>query len=1189
MVKKEWTPNQRAAFNAKGMQVLVSAAAGSGKTAVLTERVKNIVTDSKDPCDVSELLVVTFTRAAAGEMKDRIQKALVKCETISKDRIREQLISLPLADICTIDSFCSKIVKDNFKRADVSADYSMLDDKDEAEMNASAVEEVIESLYESNDEEFLKLTSMLIGDKDDSKLSDVILDMYKYSRSFPSPESWLNKLCADFSPDKHPNDTVWSRVIYKHVILFSDCYIKRFEKVITMLENEGNFNPDYCVRFKVTKDNLINLKESAEKKNWDGMVELINNGVKYAPRASTGDVDAYIKELANDVFSGFDDDLKSIVKLALPTADEHKADCKKLQPMVKVLCDAVKLLDKTLYDEKKKRNAYAFNDILHKCIDVLVKFTGDGENDWEPTDVAKDLQKKYKEIFIDEYQDTNEAQNIIFKAISRESNNLYFVGDVKQSIYKFRLASPSLFVDLKKKLNEYDGTIQPSLIRLDKNFRSRKGVLDVSNHISSAMMSDAVGEIDYDDKEALVLGADYYFHKSSPDVQLLCFDYTDESSAQAKILEAEQVAAFVKRKLNENIEVYDGDEKTKKRPLEASDICILLRAMKNKAPYYVDALNKMGIPANTVSNEDTSLSKEIQFLVSLVKTISNPFDDVSLVSLMFSPVFGFTADELSKIRLVDKYKEFYFCVETYAETSQKASLFLKKLQLYRNIAASYPIDEFVKFIVKDTDILNIYLAGNDGVSRSANIRGFIEFAEGFTKSGRTGLSAFVKSIDASIKNEKMVAYSGMASLEGVKIMSIHKSKGLEFPYVILADCSGEFSNQDSKKTLKISRNTGVGLQIRDDESFTKYHSLSSAATTKDIEYGGKSELLRVLYVAMTRAKEHLTFVCTFKERDWIRKKARLNSFFDYDSKGKLHPYCVYKARSFSDWIVSCLAQHKDCKIVRDVCAIKTVDEYVNEYSIDVSPATDIKSTSNESGSSLTDNNDVDEAFEEYKNRLYSKLKEVSSFDYEYDCSGILAKRTASSTERHYDDRRYFAVRKPAFLKKKMTGADKGTAVHKFFELCDINNASNDFDSEISNLISSGKMTQREADVLTKNDVDSFFNSSVGKRLLISQEVLREYEFAFLKKAGDLYENLSDDIKDEDIVIQGKLDCAFKESDGYVLIDYKSDNINDEREYKSIYKPQLDIYAEALEACTGIKVKEKYIYSFKLQKFIDIDN
>lgn len=1190
MAKREWTPNQKDAFNARGMQILVSAAAGSGKTAVLTERVKNIVTDSVDPCDVSELLVVTFTRAAAGEMKDRIHKALTKCDTISKDKIREQLIALPLADICTIDSFCSKIVKDNFKRADVSADYLMLDDKDEAEMNEAAVDEVINALYETNDNDFIKLTSMLIGDKDDSKLSDVILDMYKYSRSFPSPEGWLNKLYDDFSPNKHPNDTAWAPVIYKHIILFCDCYIKRFEKALDMINDEGNFTPEYCVRFEVTKDNLVNLKACAESNNWDGMIDLINEGIKYAPRASTGEVDEYIKELAKDVFSGFDDDLKSIVKLSLPTSQQHKDDCRILQPMVKVLCDAVKLLDKNLCEEKKKRNAYSFNDILHKCINVLVKFTGDGEDDWEPTDIAKTLQNKYKEIFIDEYQDTNHAQNIIFKAVSRDMSNLYFVGDVKQSIYKFRLASPSLFMDLKKSLNKYDGAIkQPSLIRLDKNFRSRKGVLDVSNDISFAMMSESVGEIDYNSEEELVLGADYYPEKPDPDVGLLCFDYTDKSSSEAKLLEAEQVAAFIKCKLNENIEVYDGDEKTKKRPLEASDICILLRAMKNKAPFYVDALNKIGIPANTVSNEDTSLSKEIQFLVALVKAISNPLDDISLVSVMFSPVFGFTADELAKIRLTDKYKEIFVNVGEYAKTSEKAAYFIKKMQLYRNIAASYPINEFVKFIVKDTDILNVYLAGNDGVSRSANIRGFVEFAESFTQSGRVGLNAFVKSIDATIKNEKMVTYSGMAALEGVKIMSIHKSKGLEFPYVILADCSGEFSNQDSKKTLKISRNTGIGLQIRDDKSFTKYHTLSSAATTKDIEYGEKSELLRVLYVAMTRAKENLTFVCSLKDRDWIRKKVRLNSFFDYDSKGKLHPYCVYKGRSFADWVLSRLALHRDCQIVRDICGIVSVNEYESGYSMNVSSALNPDSFEayiNSDESPLSKSSD-DEAFEEYKNQVYDRLNEISSFNYEYDCSGILAKRTASSTEQHFDDRRYFAVRKPSFMKKNITGADRGTAIHKFFEICNLQNAASDFDGEINNLTLSGKLDENEASVLTKNDAQSFFNSALGKRLLASDEVLREYEFAFLKKAGELYEGISSKVEDEEVVIQGKLDCAFREDDGYVLIDYKSDNIKDENDFKTIYKPQLDIYSEALTQCTGLKVKEKYVYSFKLQKFIEI--
>lgn len=1179
MSKTEWTPNQKKAIEARGMQVLVSAAAGSGKTAVLTERAKNIIVDQGNPCSVSDVLVVTFTRAAANEIKDRIHDALKSCD-LSNDHIRNQLTSLPLADICTIDSFCSKIVKDNFKKADVSADFVLLDEKANDELLDSTLDEVITRVYESDNEAFKKLSYMLISERDDSKLVDVIRDLYNYSRSYPSPERWLDSVLADFSEDKPINDTASADVIYKHLILFADCYIERFKKIVDLLNTSGGFSSLFFERFEVTAGNLSVLKSLAEKRDWDAAVNCIRDGIKYAPKATNSDVDEYVKTLANDTFKKFTDDLDNIIEMCLPTSEEHKKDCKILYPMIKALCDTVKLLSTTLEEKKKERNAYAFDDILHKCIDVLVVFNGDA---WAPTDVAKALQGKYKEIFIDEYQDTNQAQNIIFEAISRDKNNLYFVGDVKQSIYKFRLASPQLFMELKKNLLPYcAGKIQPSQIILDKNFRSRKGILDVTNHIFKAIMSDAVGEVDYNENEELRLGADYFKEKNEPEVELLCYDCSDLKSAEAIAFEAEKIAVYVKKLLNRGITVTT---KEGERGLEASDICILLRSLKNRSSVYVEALKKQGIPANTVSNEDVSLSKEVQLLISLIKVISNPLIDIPLISVMFSPVFGFTEDELAQIRMINRKSELFPCVEEYAKTSDKAKRFLSKLQLYRNIAASYPINEFVRFVVKDTDILNIYLAGTDGVSRNANIRGFVEFADSFTENGKVGLSTFVKSIDSAVKNEAMRAYSGFVSSDGVKIMSIHKSKGLEFPYVILADCSHDFNKQDAYKTLKLSRDTGIGLKIRKDEDFSAYNTISSVATEKDILYGAASEELRVLYVAMTRAKEHLTFACTTKTRDGLKKNVRIASHLDFDSEGKLHPYSVFKSGSASVWLLSCLAQNKYCEMIYDFCDIEKPFDPVYDYGIDTGydsfheedePEIDVDLCT----TIFADNPTVNEG-------VLSSLEEKCSFRYGYDCSGILAMRTASSTERHSDERRYFANRKPEFAKGEFTGAQKGTAIHKFFEICNMQNASTDFQGELNALLSSGKLSEKEAEVLSENDVRCFFNASVGKRLLAYEEVLREYEFSFLKKASELYGDLPHNVRDEEIVVQGKLDCAFKESDGYVLIDYKSDNISDEDTFRAIYRPQLEIYSQALSQCTGEAVKEKYIYSFKLQKFIEL--
>lgn len=1176
-MSKKWTDNQLKAVEARGMQVLVSAAAGSGKTTVLTERVKNILSDTDNPCGVSEILVVTFTRAAATEMRDRIYDALRESISLNgenSDYLRRQMILLPTADICTIDSFCSKIVKENFSLAGVGVDFKLLDEKDIAEMTNTALTEVIDALYEENDESFRTLTTMFLSERDDKLLGEVIETLYNYSRSYPSPKNWLNKLVESFSSEKTPGETVWSDVIYKFVGMFADFHYSRLMRCVALMEESGGFSPDYLRRFYATAENVLTLKNTVDDKNWDGMVQVIRNGLVVKIPARNSKVDESLKKLTQDVFAEFEDDAESLEKRTLPTIEEHKADAEILQPVVKKLCEAVEKLTITLDVMKKEKNSYSFDDILHKCIDLLVVFEGDN---WSLTPLAENLRSKYKEILIDEYQDTNEAQNIIFQALSKNSENLYCVGDVKQSIYRFRLASPDLFMNLRRNLPDYDGEMHPSQITLDKNFRSRQGIDEAVNFVFSTLMSREVGEIDYDEREKLSFGADYYPDKNTPDTEIICVNAESLKSKEATALEAQTVADYIERILNSKVEITT---KNGKRPIRSSDICVLLRSVKNKVDVYTDALKKKGIPSCAVLDGDTSESKEIRFLTSLVKVINNPLIDIPLIAVLLSPVFGFTADELAEIRMIDKKAEMYACLEKYAENSAKAKLFIDKFTLYRNIASSFPVDEFIRFVVDDTSISDMYLAAGNGEQRRANIRGFIKFAEEFTANGRNGLNAFVRYLDNAIANGALKSYGASGVSEGVQFMSIHKSKGLEFPYVIVADCSKGFNKQDSYKSLTLARETGIGLKIRDDELFTRYHTVSSAATEKAILFGSSSEELRVLYVAMTRAKEHLTFVCTLTGKS-TAKRVRLNNTLSINNDGKLHPYAVYRAGNMSEWLLTCFASHKDCSVVRDICGYEGVNFTGDSFGIDtvyVDPLDEDVSVSDEI---------IDEVVAEVDDELLKLIEERANYKYEFDCSGVLAKVTASSTEHNKTQREYFAKNKPRFLNDSFTGADRGTAIHKFLELCDFQSAANDIESEKQRLSENGSMTEKELAVLDDSAVEKFFSADVGQRLLNSSQVYKEYEFTFFKKADDVYTDLPENIKNENIVIQGKLDCAFVENDGAILIDYKSDNITDEEKFKEIYLPQIEFYVEALRQCTGFEVKEKYLYSFKLKKYIEI--
>lgn len=1174
-MSNKWTIPQQNAINAKGMQLLVSAAAGSGKTSVLTERVKNILSDTENPCAVSELLVVTFTRAAATEMRDRIYLALHNAaleDKVKSDYLFRQMTLLPTADICTIDSFCAKVVKDNFAAADVDVDFAVMDEKDVSEVTAKALDIVIDALYEENSPEFNTLNTMFLSERDDRALGEIITTLYKYSRSYPNPFLWLDDVCREFSEDKNPAQTSWANVLFKYIRLFSDFHYKRLVRCVSLMEDSGNFSSDYILRFASTAERLDALRKTADDRNWDGMVTVIREGVINKVPARNYKVDENLKKLTQEAFDELEKDFESLTKHTLPLSGEHKEDCSVLYPVVSKLCEAVKMLTCEMDKLKKESNAYSFDDILHKCIDLLVKFDG---NRWIRTPLAESMRDKYREILIDEYQDTNDAQNIIFDALSKDRQNLYVVGDVKQSIYRFRLASPELFMGLRRNLPEYDGDIHPSQITLDSNFRSRRGIDESVNYIFKALMSLDVGEIDYNDKEALTFGAEWYPEKSTPDTEIICLDCDGLKSKEATMTEAECVAGYIKHILESGVTIT---AKTGERPVRSSDICVLLRSLKDKVDYYVEALKAQGIPSNAVVDGDSGDSKEIRVLVSLIKTINNPLMDIPLIAVMLSPVFGFTVDELSQVRLVNTKAELFVCLQKYAETDDKARVFLKKLELYRNIAASYPVDEFVGFVLDDTAFEAIYSSSDGGERRLDNIKGFVKLAEDFTSSGRKGLNSFVRYIDNAVENGNLRS-SGNGGSDGVQFMSIHKSKGLEFPYVIIADCSKGFNKRDSYNSLTLARETGIGLKIRDDDKFTKYHTVSSAATEKAILFGSASEELRVLYVAMTRAKEHLTFICSISGKQ-LAKRVKLNNTLSLDSSGKAHPYAVFKANSISEWVLTAFARHKNCEIIRDIAELKTESLDGESFGLDVSYITGEDCAFAEHLSEAQEIATPDYA-------LLSRLSNKSDYKYPFDCQGILAKRTASSTEGKSNNREYFADTKPDFMKKTFSGADRGTAIHKFLELCDFAKAGESTAIEKERLYSLGMLNDKEYSVLDDKALDKFFKSDIGIRLLRSELVLKEYEFAFLMRADELYPDSSESVRDEEIVVQGKADCAFLENDKLVLIDYKSDNVTDIDVFKTRYKAQIDIYSRALTECTGYTVSERYLYSFKLNSFIEV--
>lgn len=1177
-MKTKWTAEQNNAIKARGEQILVTAAAGSGKTAVLTERVKEILCDPDNPCDVSRILVVTFTRAAAGEMRERITAALKEAQNNGGGAyIKRQLTLLPTADICTIDSFCSKLLRDNFHLAEVSQDYTMLDEADEKELLRKTALRITEELYEKNDEGFSVLNKMFLSERDDAKLTDIILALYGFSRAYPDPFLWLDKVSSCFDPEKDIFSTPWAGVVFESCENLFSYYIKRMMCAVTICDRTGDFNEGYVNKLKSTLERLVHLKELSQDRDWNGLTSALSSFYFSDERLSAKKADPILKNYVKSTFDDCKSDILSLAGKELPDEASHKKDCRLLYPAVKTLVSAVKSLTLLVDAEKKRLNSYSFDDILHKCVNMLVVFDG---KRFKRTELAHELSLKYEEILIDEYQDTNEAQNIIFEAVSRERKNLYCVGDVKQSIYRFRLASPEIFLNLKKSLSEYDGTIKGSRIALNANFRSRKGVTEAVNFIFSRLMSEKAGDIAYDESERLNFGASYYPEHETPDTELHLLSALPLCSADALKFEAKKAAEYIKSAVERKETVFDkstGGE----RPCEYGDFCILLRSVKNKAAVYSKELEKLGIPALCENDAPVSESKEVSLLISLIKTVSNPLLDVPLATVLMSPIFGFTPDDMANMRLLGNERDLYFCLNEYGKSNEKAARFLSKLRLYRNIAAAYPVNDFVKFIVDDTAIVEIYRSLPGGDEREAALKGILFAADSFCERGRNGLSSFVRNLDALCENNSLKRSQTVHSGSAVRIMSIHKSKGLEFPFVLLCNLSSRFNLSDCYGALTVSKETGVGMKIRDDEKFTQYDTVSSFAGEKALKRGTISEELRILYVALTRARERLVLFCTYNNMSkGILEEVSHALIAEKNTGEAFDPYYILNSQSAAQWILSCFAFHSDCDELRKLLGMGTVTVLPSDFKV----AFSFEEYKEETVEAKEEN----AVLAQYDGALLERIKERVEYKYPYDAlSSLLAKRTASSMESTALSREYFIEKKPEFLSGGLVGAKKGTAVHKFFELCDFKNAAANLESEIERLVSEGVVTKDEAQVIDKSAVKAFFESPVGKRLLNADKIYKEYKFSVLRPVGFFGGDFPEDLKNEMTVVEGKLDCAFTENKKAVIIDYKTDGLTDESAFINMYKPQLEIYKSAFCECEEVSVDEMYLYSFKLKKFIKV--
>lgn len=1178
----KWTTDQQHAIECCKGSVLVSAAAGSGKTTVLVERVIRRLTDEDNPCSAEDLLIVTFTRAATAQMREKIGAAILKrlSEDPTDRHLRRQYMLLPFAKICTIDSFCNDLVRENFHALGISPDYSLLDNETAVIMKNDVCEAMLERAYEEDsDGSFSGLSDMMSSGSSDEDFAKLIIKMYDISTAYPFPDLWLDSLIEEYSqPDI--NKSCWGGIIKKYVCDMLDYCVSSSNDMMTAMESDSIVADAYGAAVQSDINMYAELREKVNR-DWDEALEAFNT-VKYMGlgRVPKG----YESETKNAVMTArkkLKDLLKKVPNIMCVSSGEHSEDVRLMRGPVTKLIELVKQFGREYSAEKDKMNSADFSDILHRALNLLA--VSDGSGGYIKTDLARELSSHYVEILVDEYQDINEAQDMIFRAISADENNLFTVGDVKQSIYRFRQAMPEIFLRRRGTTHSFESGKYPLGITLGSNFRSRVGVTSCVNYIFRQLMSTEAGELEYDDSEALNAAAEYP-ERDTPDCELHVV--TDKGN-RADTLEAQAryVARYIDRTVREGKTLVTKGGAL--RPASYGDFCILLRTAKNVSSVYANALSERGIPVFSPETGGFFEAAEISFILSLLRVLDNPVQDIPLAAVMLSPLFGFSAGELADIRASAKERleagetePLYRSVAASAdEGNEKAAAFLKKIESLRRLSLTLSAGELVRRVCEETGFDAIAGAMPDGERRRLNIGLLCDYAEKYEAAGNLGLSGFIRFIDKVARTSGDLATAARPSENAdiVRIMTVHQSKGLEFPICILADMQHAFNERDNTESVLISSSAGLGMKRRTEDGISVYDTASRRAAVITSERMGRSEEMRVLYVALTRAKENLIMVTSVPNPE----KGLAKVAVECGIGERANPFAVLRMNNFSDLVLMALMRHPAADELRKLSGID-VPIFLPEKD-----RFRLKVVVSDSESFMTESANEQKTaakpvfFDEVQARLdYSDPRSV--------LSSVPAKRAASDGSERGINREYFASSRPAFMSSGgLTPAQRGTATHKFMQFSDYAAARADIESELARLVDGGFLSEDEGKAVNIGAAKRFFMSPLAERIFASDNVMREKKFAALFPAKFFYPELTGEAAEEKIVVQGIADCVFVEDGKLVIVDYKTDTGVDAEALLDRYSAQLEIYREALSQALGMPVKETLLYSFFMNSTVKV--
>lgn len=1231
--KTTWTNQQQNAINARNSSVIVSAAAGSGKTAVLTERLAQLIADEKAAVRADRIVVVTFTNDAASELRKRLDSKLRKLieQNPGNRYLLKQQTLLQNAKISTINAFCFNLLRDYITDQGITSAFTILDDSDNVIIKAQAMDELI-NYYSSSCYDKISFMYDKFCLKDDEGLAEAINLADRYLSSAAMRDKWLESAVEEYS--KNPCESLYFKKIVDSTAeklkeakkLADECQ----EMMDDIFDQDNEIScavksyaqaEDDCGRVLKAIDILDTLSKEAripteaEIAFCKGFERLVTVKSKEPVNFEARE---FYKTKRKAMISAVKDAFGSFYSLV----DEYE-ECGKVTV---ILAEMLKKYHELIWLKKCEKNAISFDDGERLVLELLIAEDSNGRI--VQSETALKLSEYYDIIMIDEYQDSNNKQDLIFKLLSKNyrvsdegfpiyGTNTFLVGDIKQSIYKFRLANPQNFINTLNCSEPYteNSADNPNVsIALNRNFRSSEGVINYVNFFFSNMMSESCGDIVYSDDERLYFGASEYSESSCNTLTQLSVincgendisddDGDDESEKILSLSDSTNInpeAAYTAKKIYDMIREQTPviDKNNTARPCKASDFCILIR--KNKfAKDYIAALEKYGISAKGEEEKGYLSSREIAVLLDLLRIIDNPLLDIPMTAVMMSPMFMFDFEEIAFLKTFGKNRPLFSIMNqlvkdditaahAYESIIRRCRSFLDVIDTFRLCSVTMTIGQLIGKIYDTTDFIAVMQLYTDGEKKRANLRTLIQHAGNYEKNsaleGGGGLSGFLRYIDRMTENKSDFSQSRVSSSSGdyVSVKTIHKSKGLEYPFIFIAETSTRF--KFDSPSVMCAEDGRIGFVLYNQQLVRRYKTLPYKQIKEENKRDILSEEMRLLYVAMTRAKQQLFINLKFndKQLDNIQRLLSMYQLYDYDMRKP-----VLSGKCYSDWIWLSLFRHEAFSDIAQKLSIE-VGDMVDTKSMCKDKLMELCYIDNIQTEDIETSNNAEEA--QPDEVLCNQLKDIIDYQYNYDLAEIPAKLSVTQIAKRFEaENLNFKLKRPAFSREnsKLTGAEKGTAIHTFFQYCDFESASEDIEYEKTKMIDSGYLNEIQADSINNEQALAFFDSKLYSRICSSDNIWREKKFTVAVADLNISDELPEAFSRSDGMIKGIVDLVFEEENEFILVDYKSDRKVTEEQLQQRYYMQLKIYKSAMELTTGKKVSHAYLYSFELKKEIEI--